>query len=96
MNERIKELAKRAWYDSLYEKYYLQEVHKREITPTEYQDIYDKKFAELIVEECISIGRETSKEIFKMSKKEGDIFEYESHGAEQVVDNIKEHFGIEE
>ena len=31
-----------------------------------------------------------------MSRKEGDIFEYESHGAEQVVDNIKEHFGVEE
>ncbi len=49
MNERIKELAKQARYDSLYEKYYLQEVHKREITPTEYQDIYNKKFSELIV-----------------------------------------------
>ena len=55
-----------------------------------------EKFAELIVRECIRIGQETSKEIFKMSKKEGDIFEYESHGAEQVVDNIKEHFGVEE
>ena len=55
-----------------------------------------EKFAELIVLECIRIGQETSKEIFKMSKKEGDIFEYESHGAEQVVDNIKEHFGVEE
>ena len=54
-----------------------------------------EKFAELIVRECIRIGQETSKDIFKMSKKEGDIFEYESHGAEQVVDNIKEHFGIE-
>lgn len=55
-----------------------------------------EKFAELIVRECVRIGQETSKEIFKMSKKEGDIFEYESHGAEQVVDNIKEHFGVEE
>lgn len=54
-----------------------------------------EKFAELIVRECIRIGQETSKDIFKMSKKEGDIFEYESHGAEQVVDNIKEHFGFE-
>jgi hypothetical protein len=55
-----------------------------------------RKFAELIVRECVRIGQETSKEIFKMSKKEGDIFEYESHGAEQVVDNIKQHFGVEE
>ena len=57
---------------------------------------WTEKFAELIVRECIRIGQETSKDIFKMSKKEGDIFEYESHGAEQVVDNIKEHFGVEE
>ena len=54
------------------------------------------KFAELIVRECVKIGQQTSADIFKMSKKEGDIFEYESHGAEQVVENIKEHFGVEE
>lgn len=55
-----------------------------------------EKFAELIVGQCIRIGQETSKEIFKMSKTEGDIFEHKSHGAEEVVDNIKEHFGVEE
>jgi len=55
-----------------------------------------EKFAELIVRECVRIGQETSKEIFQMSKKEGDIFEYKSHGAEEVADNIKEHFGVEE
>jgi len=89
MNERIRELALRAG---------LKVNADGEIGPAFFGsvDAGYKKFAELIVEECISIGRETSKEIFKMSKKEGDIFEYESHGAEQVVDNIKEHFGIEE
>ena len=81
MNERIKELAEQAGCS---------------IDGMGYGEGNVEKFAELIVEECISIGRETSKEIFKMSKKEGDIFEYESHGAEQVVDNIKEHFGVEE
>lgn len=59
-------------------------------------DIDIEKFAELIVRECIKIGQDTSKEIFKMSKKEGDVFEYKSHGAEEVADNIKEHFGVEE
>jgi len=85
MNERIKELYSQAGLTInnplAYEQWYLDAL---------------EKFAELIVRECISIGRETSKEIFKMSKKEGDIFEYESHGAEQVIDNIKEHFGIKE
>lgn len=84
MNERIKELAEQAgFYVVMFD-------------PKNKDNEAIEKFAELIVEECISIGRETSKEIFKMSKKEGDIFEYESHGAEQVIDNIKEHFGIKE
>ena len=52
MNQLVQELAKQAQYDSLLEKYYLQEVHKTKITPTEYQRIYNKKFAELIVREC--------------------------------------------
>ena len=93
MNQRIEELKKQAMI--------------RVNTPTVNSDgkvicdnweegISLSKFAELIVKECVRIGQETSKEIFKMSKKEGDIFEYESHGAEQVVDNIKEHFGVEE
>jgi len=88
MNKRIQELAEQAEND------YRASVLGASMYKTP-PDILMKKFAELIVRECIRIGQETSKDIFKMSKKEGDIFEYESHGAEQVVDNIKEHFGIE-
>lgn len=55
MKQLVQELAKQARYDSLYEKYYLQETHKREITPTEYQNIYNKKFAELIVQQCADV-----------------------------------------
>ncbi len=55
MNQLVQELAKQARYDSLYEKYYLQETHKTKITPTEYQRIYDKKFAELLVLECAKV-----------------------------------------
>jgi len=80
MNERIIELAEQSGLEYNFD-------------PTLW--LKYEKFAELIVRECIRIGQETSKDIFKMSKKEGDIFEYESHGAEQVVDNIKEHFGVE-
>ena len=80
MNKRIRELAHEAGLPT----------YNPDGIPTKLE-----KFAELIVRECIRIGQETSKDIFKMSKKEGDIFEYESHGAEQVVDNIKEHFGVE-
>ncbi len=55
MNQLVQELAKQARYDSLLEKYYLQETHKTKITPTEYQHIYNKKFAELLVWECAKV-----------------------------------------
>ena len=56
MNERIRELARQARYDSKNEKHYLERVHNREITLDEYQEIYDKKFAELLVRECAGIA----------------------------------------
>ena len=55
MKQLVQELAKQAEYDSLLEKYYLQEVHKTKITPTEYQNIYNNKFAELIVQQCADV-----------------------------------------
>lgn len=88
MNERIRELAVQA--DLLIKKSNGDEFRYGNFDPR------FQKFAELIVGQCIRIGQETSKEIFKMSKTEGDIFEHKSHGAEEVVDNIKEHFGVEE
>lgn len=56
MNQLVQEIAKQAQYNSLLEKYYLQEVHKTKIAPTEYQRIYNKKFAELIVRECCEVA----------------------------------------
>jgi len=52
MNERIRELAEQARFNARNEKHYLERVHNREFTVDEYQEIYDKKFAELIVREC--------------------------------------------
>ena len=87
MNERIKELAKQAFDTAEYpaDQQYRIEPNSE----------FCKKFAELIVKECIAVGMAKSKELFSYSKKEGDIFEYESHGAEDAVDSIKEHFGVE-
>jgi len=84
MIKRIQELAKQARYDSLYEKYYLQEIHKREISPTEYQDIYDKKFAELIVRECARALDD------KLSNPNGASMAW-CDGSD-----LLEHFGVEE
>ena len=57
MNQRIRELARQARYDSKNEKHYLERVHNREITLDEYQEIYDKKFSELIIRECADVLR---------------------------------------
>ena len=83
MNERIRELAEQA------------EMAANKGDHVDVK-IMMEKFAELIVRECIAVGMAKSKELFSYSKKEGDIFEYESHGAEDAVDAIKEYFGVEE
>ncbi len=82
MNERIRELARQARYDSKNEKHYLERVHNREITLDEYQEIYDKKFAELIVRECEQVS-------LKNSHRNDDM------GA-IIAKQIKKHFGVEE
>ena len=75
MNERFKELALQAKEetDALYAK----------LTPQEFKDTYNQKFAELIVRECAGVcedyrGTEWGK------------------AAECIGDSIKEHFGVEE
>ena len=81
MNERIKELAEQARFVSRNEKHYLERVHNREITLDEYQEIYDKKFAELIVREC--------------SQFVEDKFDF--CGDELIIaEQILKHFGVEE
>lgn len=87
MNERINELFGKALDQAVPETW-------TTLTPAQLSKLKEK-FAELIVKECISVGMAKSKELFSYSKKEGDIFEYESHGAEDAVDSIKEHFGVE-
>jgi len=86
MNERILELARQARYDSKNEKHYLERVHNREITLDEYQEIYDKKFAELIVRECMDLLEDFTNDIYF-----GGI-EYAVVGASET---LQEHFGIE-
>ena len=95
MNERIKELAKLARYYSLYEKHSLQEIHKREITLIEYQDIYDKKFAELIVRECIRVI-DNSTPVYSSEDLQEDYCQGNLNGHQSALLEIKQHFGVEE
>ena len=68
MNERIRELAKQSGGE------FWQRIERNGVLNPEAYITFDppeslEKFAELIVAECIKIGQDTSKEIFKMSKK---------------------------
>ena len=82
MNERIRELAEQARYNSKNEKHYLERLHNREITLDEYQEIYDKKFAELIVRECA--------DLFEVEWGE------EKLTGNDVGYVVRKHFGVEE
>ena len=73
MNERIKELARQAKEetDTLWAK----------LTPQEFKDTYNQKFAELIVRECMELTKQCS-----TGKGIHDLF------ADEI---IAEHFGVE-
>jgi hypothetical protein len=90
MNERIRELAEQARNYALDEKRIYEQVHNTEQCMEEYREVYNKKFAELIVRECADA-----------CYKHKDV---ESFGIYPVrvamvtkacSDNIKEHFGVE-
>lgn len=79
MNERIKKLALQARHDSRNEMHYLERIHNREISLDEYQEIYDEKFAELIVRECTNVV--------------GTAVD-QREPASTYVGKIKQHFGV--
>jgi hypothetical protein len=81
MNERIKELEKQCWQSSQFEPYALFDV---------------KKFAELIVRECISIVDEQK----ECLHEEQQYWHDRDYGYALAVDDsskgIKQFFGVEE
>jgi hypothetical protein len=102
MNERIKELANKARYDSRNEKHYLERVHNREITLDEYQEIYDKKFALLIVEDAVDLMKQEWYDWNNYPKVEGETPRDVGLrvGAKsqtiRLMHMVKKHFGVEE
>ena len=75
MNERIRELAKQA------ESYANSKIH---MTGWNYREEYNKKFAELIVAECM--------EQVWYTREDG----INGNVSEVIKDRIKQHFGVEE
>ena len=53
MNERIQELSVEAWRFTSNEVAYLNRIHNRSYSQDEITDIFEQKFAELVVAECI-------------------------------------------
>ena len=71
MNERIKELAEQAERLAEDELAHLERVHNRLYSFTEGREIYNQKFAELIVNECIEISQVGSITESKLKKHFG-------------------------
>ena len=85
MNERIKELAEQAERLAKDELAHLERVHNRLYSFTEGREIYNQKFAVLIVRECIV---DFYRNCLDITSNE-DI-------AVQVERYVQEHFGVEE
>ena len=76
MNERIKELALQAMT-------YV--THNPKANKLNSGDMFDEKFAELIVRECLDIAQDRA------------AFDgFPPNDVNIVIDEIKEHFGVEE
>ena len=95
MNERIKELALQAMT-------YV--THNPKANKLNSGDMFDEKFAELIVKECCSKLKEMGEGWHEFARNPPDGQAHNASGAlfaayrlkEDAVDEIKEHFGVEE
>jgi hypothetical protein len=83
MNERIKLLALQAMT-------YV--THNPKANKLNSGDMFDEKFAELIVQECLDIASEVKGE---PATDTHYVIGYD-RACEKMIDGIKEHFGVEE
>ena len=80
MNERIKRLSQEAFAHAV--------VNGQDYKPqTDFDRVYDKKFAELIVRECAQLARDTNLE---------DVEGGDSAVLRAAKRQILEHFGVKE
>ena len=81
MNPRIRELAEQAERLARDELAHLERVHNRLYSPTEGREIYNEKFAQLIIQECANL--------FEVEWGE------EKLTGNDVGYVVKKHFGVE-
>jgi len=82
MNKRIRELARQAKKHALDA---MIKITDKEKALKVYSESYDTKFAELIVRECIDIAQDRA-----------NFPGYPPNDVNDIIDEIKEHFGVEE
>lgn len=91
MNERIKQISDQVWEWAENQEY---------SEPDQFSDIWETKFAELIVRECMSL-MQTEKKYYEdpstYETKEYYIrMQAKSEAFEEADDIIRSHFGVEE
>ena len=89
MNKRIKELAVQARNYALDEKRIYERMHNTEQCMEEYREVYNKRFAELIVRECarLAIEKQTENDVSGIVSK---------NPAKDFAYALVEHFGVKE
>jgi len=88
MNERIKELALQARNYALDEKRIYERMHNTEQCMEEYREVYNEKFAELIVRECLEIAKNREDEFESAGLLE------QSNAVGNVAYRISRQFGV--
>ena len=95
MNERIRELAEQARNYALDEKRIYEQVHNTEQCMEEYREVYNKKFAELIVRECVTIINHGIDHTDYPHPNDTEKSMIEMKAQMWCRDAIKEHFGLD-
>jgi hypothetical protein len=90
MNERIKELSAIAKNLTTDDAIHLSRIHNRTLSLDELGEIFEQKFAELIVRECMMLCGAVSgaAQVTRPNDAFGD-------GAEKCKALINQHFGVE-
>jgi hypothetical protein len=101
MNERIKELALQARNYALDEKRIYERMHNTEQCMEEYREVYNEKFAELIVEECMTMCDTVSADYLKHRKgafdfQDKNIYAEGEAACDIIKYKMKKHFGVEQ
>ena len=94
MNERIRELAAVARHYTKDTVLHLERVHNRDYSFEEINEIFDAKFAELLVKECMKLCTEVKEDLVGIV--DNDKRDLAEMGVTFCYEAIKSEFGVEE